>query len=217
MDFKYKDFLIIANNQALVDFSSIEDHCINKNIIHINKAIHFEVFKKYGKNNYLAMNSYLHSKFIAYSFNQDRFDLFSGIYFIFKPANVDAPYDKFQTYIDECNHKQKESICIGIEPIQTILKNADPSAGFHIVYHLFNTYKDANITLVGFCGNHKLPNNKIALAGHSVAREQLWYKSNSRILSILDEKPCTKDFNFPCRMCNASSYEDSLTKCFNNE
>lgn len=216
MNFEHRDFLVVANNEALVDFSPVQEYCSNRNIIHINKAIHLESFSKYGKNNYLAMNSYLHSQFIAYGLNSNRLDLFSGVYFIMKPKNLDAPYEKFQKYIDDCNHPQKETLCIGFDPIKTIFNNGDPSAGFNIVYHLYNTYKEANITLVGFCGHHPLPNNKIALSGHPTKKEQEWYKNQPRISFLVSEPPCGESFHFPCAVCGANDFDKSKLVCIKN-
>ena len=211
--FKYDNFSIIANNQALVDFSSVLENCKNTNVIHINRAIHINKFKTC--NNFLALHSWQKSKFIGYDCNKSRSNLFDGIFFILKPGQTtqDRPYEDFQKYIDEFPHKNKTIIHIGASVSKNLLRGGQPSAGFNVAYYLHDLYKNAQINLIGFSGHHKLPNGKMALDGHPVSKEQLWYKSQSKIALYLNNPPCSELFDYPCAMCNAQNFNDSKSMC----
>lgn len=213
MNFKHKDFVLIANNEALCDIDQkFSLDLKDKNIIHFNKAIHFNNFLNKGLDNYLCLNSLSLEKFHGYELNLNRSLLFNSIFFLIRSVQIDEDFfNRFGKYIESFPNQKKE-IVINPKNCSDFLHGM-PTAGFQMTYHLFNKYPNSKIYLIGFCGKHKLSNNKIALDGHNSDNEQLWYKKQSNIIHILNQKPCSPDFHYPCNICKSLSFNDRNNKC----
>lgn len=216
MNFKHKDFIVIANNSALRDFAPVKQLCVDKNIVHVNTAIHYNHFDKFD--NYAAFYSLFKRDFIgmhsALTYNRK----FLGVYFMIKenqntPEHNDTHYNRFQQYPSD----NKEYIFIKDEVKQKFLQRTEPSGGFTLVYHLHDNFPQSNIILVGFCGKHKKPEGKTYGLGHRQDLEQVWYNQQPRISQVLNEQPCSPEFHFPCNMCLANNLEEAKTKCLTED
>lgn len=218
MKFKHKDFVIVANNQALVDFSPVYKHCVNKNVFHLNTPMHYERFKNFD--NYIAFYSFLKSNFFGTTHvqqNMNRFNFLGALFMIKENQNTPKHIETHYSIYDQFPHSNKDYIYIPNTARREWLKNAEPSGGFTLCYYLLSLYPHSRITLVGFSGRHNKPEGKYYGQGHWHHLEQRFYKYSPRINLLLEEKPCSTNFHFPCNMCKSNTLEEARTKCLTED
>jgi len=218
MKFKHKDFVIIANNQALVDFSTVYKHCIRKNVFHINTPMHYKSFEPFD--NYIAFYSFLKQDFfgrIHLQKNIHNFNFLGALFMIKESQNTEKHINTHYSIYEQFPHENKDYIYIPNTARREWLRNTEPSSGFTLCYHLLSLYPNSNITLIGFSGRHNKPEGKYYGHGHLHSLEQKFYKQDPRIKLVLNEKPCSTNFHFPCNMCKANTLEEARTKCLTED